>query len=89
MKKIAFLVVLLAMMVSWGALVPARAAESVTVTGEVIDTFCFALMGAKGESHRQCGLDCAEAGIPVGLLEERHKQGLRAPSHEGQEASSR
>lgn len=70
MKKIAFLVVLLAMMVYWGALVPARAAESVTVTGEVIDTFCFALMGAKGESHRQCGLDCAKAGIPVGLLED-------------------
>lgn len=40
-----------------------------TVTGEVIDTFCFASMGAKGASHRQCGLDCAKKGIPVGLLE--------------------
>lgn len=44
-------------------------AAAETVTGEVIDTFCFASMGAKGATHRQCGLDCAKKGIPVGLLE--------------------
>jgi hypothetical protein len=43
--------------------------EKVTVTGEVIDTFCYASMGAKGPSHKQCGIDCANKGIPVGLLE--------------------
>ena len=46
------------------------AAEAVTVKGEVIDTYCYALMGAKGESHRQCAIDCVKAGIPAGLLEE-------------------
>src|SRR5512136_2014516 len=46
------------------------AAETVTVKGEVIDTYCYALMGAKGESHRQCAIDCVKAGIPAGLLEE-------------------
>ena len=45
-------------------------AQSVTVKGEVIDTFCYAMMGAKGESHRQCAIDCVKAGIPAGLLEE-------------------
>lgn len=45
-------------------------AQSVTVKGEVIDTYCYALMGAKGESHRQCAMDCIKAGIPAGLLEE-------------------
>lgn len=45
-------------------------AQSVTVKGEVIDTYCYALMGAKGESHRQCAIDCIKAGIPAGLLEE-------------------
>jgi hypothetical protein len=45
-------------------------AQSVTLKGEVIDTFCYALMGAKGESHRQCAIDCVKAGIPAGLLEE-------------------
>lgn len=40
-----------------------------TVTGEVVDTFCYSAMGAKGATHRACGLDCAKSGIPVGLLE--------------------
>ena len=40
-----------------------------TVTGEVVDTYCFASMGAKGESHKACGQTCAKKGIPVGLLE--------------------
>jgi hypothetical protein len=40
-----------------------------TVTGEVIDTFCYSTMGAKGASHKQCGIDCAKKGIPVALLE--------------------
>jgi hypothetical protein len=45
-------------------------AQSITVKGEVIDTYCYALMGAKGESHRQCAIDCVKAGIPAGLVEE-------------------
>jgi hypothetical protein len=45
-------------------------AQAVTVKGEVIDTYCYALMGAKGEGHRQCAIDCVKAGIPAGLLEE-------------------
>lgn len=44
---------------------------TLTVTGELIDTFCFASMGAKGESHRQCAIECAKKGIPVGLLEDK------------------
>ena len=43
--------------------------KDVSVTGEVIDTFCYSAMGAKGTSHKQCGIDCAKKGIPVGLLE--------------------
>jgi hypothetical protein len=46
------------------------AAESVTVTGEVIDTYCYSMAGAKGEAHRQCALECAKKGIPLGLLED-------------------
>ena len=43
--------------------------KEVSVKGEVIDTFCYTTMGAKGPSHKQCGIDCAHKGIPVGLLE--------------------
>ena len=49
---------------------PVVAAESVQVTGELIDTYRFSLMGAKGESHRQCAIDCFKAGIPAGILED-------------------
>ena len=44
-------------------------AKDVSVTGEVIDTFCYTAMDAKGTGHKQCGIDCAKKGIPVGLLE--------------------
>ena len=47
-----------------------KAAEPVTVTGELIDTYCYSLMGAKGESHRQCAIDCVKAGIPAGILQD-------------------
>ena len=43
--------------------------KDVSVTGEVVDTFCYGTMGARGAGHRQCGIDCAKKGIPVGLAE--------------------
>jgi hypothetical protein len=45
------------------------AEKTLTVKGEVIDTYCYSMMGARGESHRQCAIDCFKAGIPAGLLE--------------------
>lgn len=46
------------------------AAETVTVKGELIDTYCYATMGAKGPSHRACATACVKKGIPAGLLED-------------------
>jgi hypothetical protein len=46
------------------------AAETVTVKGELVDTYCYTLMGARGENHRQCAIDCAKAGAPAGLVQE-------------------
>jgi type 1 fimbria pilin len=45
------------------------AADSVTVTGEVIDTSCYSISGAKGDAHRECGMNCIKKGAPAGLLE--------------------
>ncbi len=71
MKKITFLSGLVGFLMIFSVLIPAvYAAEPVKVTGEIIDTYCFVIMGAKGESHRQCAIDCVKAGIPAGLLEE-------------------
>ena len=57
---------------------PALAAEGerVTITGEVIDTWCYfsGVMGGPdavvGSAHHTCALWCSAGGIPVGLLAE-------------------
>jgi len=69
-RKKAILSGLVSLLLVLGFFTQIYAAEAVTVKGEVIDTYCYALMGAKGESHRQCAIDCIKAGIPAGLLEE-------------------
>jgi hypothetical protein len=68
MQKTTILAILMGLLIILGSSV--YAAESVKIKGEIIDTYCFGLMGAKGESHRQCAMDCIKAGIPAGLLEE-------------------
>jgi len=71
MRKIITSSVLASFLIVMSVALPVYAAETVTVKGEVIDTYCYALMGAKGESHRPCAIDCVKAGIPAGLLEEK------------------
>lgn len=46
------------------------AADAASVTGEVIDFACFIKTGAKGDSHRPCAQKCADAGIPLAILED-------------------
>jgi hypothetical protein len=51
---------------------PAHAATPtrVTVTGEVIDSWCYLteIMYPLGTAHHQCAIWCAAGGIPVGIL---------------------
>ncbi len=57
----------------WGA---AQAlAERLTVTGEVIDSWCYLteIMYPLGTAHHQCAIWCAAGGIPVGILDDRGK----------------
>jgi hypothetical protein len=68
MRKIMVLGVMASLLTGFGT-VQGYAADSVMIKGEVVDTYCYGLMGAKGEGHRTCGLACAAKGIPVGLLE--------------------
>lgn len=58
---------------------PATAAtqgERITVTGEIIDTWCYysGVMGGPdavvGSAHHTCALWCSASGIPIGLLAE-------------------
>lgn len=57
--------------------------KPVTIKGEVVDTFCYSSMGARGESHAKCGMACAKAGIPVGLVE-GNKMYILLPPKDGQ-----
>ena len=48
----------------------AAAPSRVTVTGEVIDSWCYVtqVMYAQGTAHHQCAVWCAVGGIPVSIL---------------------
>ena len=70
MRKIMILSVLFGFLMAFSGPLQVMAAEPINVTGELIDTYCYVLMGAKGESHRQCAIDCVKAGIPAGILED-------------------
>ncbi|MCY4513228.1 MAG: hypothetical protein OXB86_06035 [Bdellovibrionales bacterium] len=42
--------------------------KPITISGELIGLTCFIKHGSKGKSHRSCAKDCAEKGLPIGLL---------------------
>lgn len=50
--------------------VPAFAQNSVTITGEVVDTACALKKGegGKGDDHANCAMACAKRGQPVGIM---------------------
>jgi len=45
--------------------------ETVKVKGEVVDLWCFLEGGDHGADHKACGVACAKAGNPIGLLTEK------------------
>jgi len=48
----------------------AATAKRVSVTGEIVDTWCYVteIMYALGTAHHQCAVWCAVGGIPVSIL---------------------
>jgi len=55
------------------AIPQAQAAKRVTVTGEVVDTWCYVteIMYGLGTAHHQCAVWCAVGGIPVSVKDEK------------------
>ena len=45
--------------------------ERVTVTGEVVDLWCFLEGGDRGAAKKACATRCAKAGNPIGILDAR------------------
>lgn len=46
-----------------------RAAES-TISGEVVETYCWAKLRVGGQGHAACGIECAKRGIPIAVVDE-------------------
>src|SRR5665213_376998 len=45
--------------------------DTVKVKGEVVDLWCYLEGGDHGAEHKECGVHCAKAGNPIGLLTEK------------------
>jgi hypothetical protein len=69
MKKLAKVVALSAAAVAIAGAAHAADGKRMTVTGEVIDTWCYLteIMYAEGTAHHRCAVWCAAGGIPVGI----------------------
>src|SRR5579862_1139342 len=39
-----------------------------TITGQVIDLYCYTTKGAMGAGHKECAEACAKSGVPLGIL---------------------
>jgi hypothetical protein len=51
------------------AMLAASSLCAATLSGELIDTFCYAHARVAGEAHAACALKCVRAGVPMALLE--------------------
>jgi hypothetical protein len=63
-------VCLLALFVTYGS----AQTPSDAIRGELIDTYCYAKIGVRGEQHAACAVKCVRAGIPAGLLEAKTRR---------------
>lgn len=73
MKKIC-VVVLALLIVSGLAFSQQKKGKEITIVGEVVETQCFitGLTGpGKGKAHKECAVNCAKGGIPLGILEDK------------------
>jgi len=69
MKKFLTLALALAFAMSTVPAAQAATSKRVSVTGEIVDTWCYVteIMYALGTAHHQCAVWCAAGGIPVSV----------------------
>ena len=72
MKKLVSRVAALALALFTVPGAQAAAAKRVSITGEIVDTWCYVteIMYGLGTAHHQCAVWCAVGGIPVSVLGE-------------------
>lgn len=69
MKSTRFLAAVVASVLVFGGTALAATPKRVTVSGQIIDTWCYVsqIMIAVGTAHHQCAVWCAVGGIPVSV----------------------
>ena len=72
MKKLLSMVAAVALALFTVPGAQAAAAKRVSITGEIVDTWCYVteIMYGLGTAHHQCAVWCAVGGIPVSVLGE-------------------
>lgn len=45
-----------------------------TVTGEIVETYCWANLRITGPQHAACGITCAKRGIPIAIVDAQSRQ---------------
>jgi hypothetical protein len=54
----------------------AFAGTAATMTGEVVETYCWVVHQVGGTGHAQCGIDCAKRGLPVALYNQMSQKAV-------------
>jgi hypothetical protein len=52
------------------------ATSQTTITGELVETYCWGKIRVGGPSHAQCAIQCAKRGIPVAVIDEKTRKDL-------------
>ena len=67
-----FFALMIVMTIPWTT---GHSAESQTaVTGELVETYCWASLRIGGPAHAACAIECAKRGIPVALHDRKQRQ---------------
>ena len=44
------------------------------VSGQVVETYCWAKLGVGGPDHASCGIECVKRGIPAAVYDKESRQ---------------
>ena len=73
------IVAIAAVFVAWRTIGSSQPA----ITGELVETFCYAKVRIGGVAHAACGIECAKRGIPLAIVDEQsHKAYVLLPGRD-------
>jgi hypothetical protein len=52
------------------------APTTTTMTGELVETYCWAVHQVGGPAHAHCGIECAKRGLPVAIVDPQSRKAV-------------